>query len=52
MAQKTSFDVRFCQLSIQSVKIESKGVKIPKIWLIREIPAKTNTSKIPYNFVF
>jgi len=43
MAQKTSFGVRMSPLSIRSVKIECKGVKIPKSWPSREIPAKTKT---------
>jgi len=45
VAQKTSFGVRTCLLSIRSVKIEGKGVKIPKLWLSREIPAIMKTSE-------
>jgi len=43
MAQKTSFGVRMCLLSIRNVKIERKDVKVSKIWPSREIPAKTKT---------
>jgi len=45
MAQKTSFGVRMCLLSILSVKIERRWVKIPKILLNREIQATTKTSE-------
>jgi len=45
MAQKIRFGTRMCLLSIRSVKIWCKGVKIAKIWLSREIQAKTNVRK-------
>jgi len=47
MAQKTSFGVSMCLLIVRSVKIEDrpKRVEITKIWLCREIPAKTKTSE-------
>jgi len=45
MAQKTSFGIRMCLLIILSIKIECKGVKVPKIWLRREIPDNTKTSE-------
>jgi len=60
MAQKTSFGIRICPwskhevtpwmclLSIRSVKIERKGVKIPKIWLSRKSPPKRKRPKISY----
>jgi len=43
MAQKTSFSIRMCLLSIRSVNIQCKGVKISKVWPSREMPAKTKT---------
>jgi len=43
VAQKIRFGARMCLLSIQSVNIQCKGVKLAKIWLSREIPAKSKT---------
>jgi len=51
MAQKTSFSVRMFLLSIRSVNIECKGVKIPKTGPVGKSQPKRKRSKVPYNFV-
>jgi len=51
MAQKTSFGVRMCLLSIRSVKIESKQSKSPKSCSVGKSHPKRKRPKIPYNFV-
>jgi len=48
MAQKTSFGVRMCLLSIQSDKIVCKGSKTPNSGSVGKSQPKRKRSKIPY----